>query len=354
MTGRERLREIVLWVGAVLGVLCILWTIVMFAFGLTPLVFTSGSMSPAIKAGDLAFAETIDADEIEVEDILSVVNEKGVRITHRVVRVDPTDDGAVVVLKGDANSEPDVEPYAVTTAERVLFHVPKAGYVVDAAGSPIGMFVGGLLAAAALFVAFGGRGGGGGGGSVAKAQEDAGSTEEVAGDGSAAKRNRHTFLIGPVVLVLGMMVAVQPAQAAFTDTATMTSGTFTAAALPIRPSSITCVRTGIVGFRVATVSWADDSPRYGYYYEIAQEPDWSGSDKVTGVIQPTGTNSVEFSGATSGGWFTARDYYIRVYSAYVTSAGAVTWRSSSYRAYSVARTFGTVSYDCGSNISPAN
>ncbi len=213
MTARERLREIILWTGAVLGVLCILWTIVMVAVGLTPLVFTSGSMSPAIKAGDLAFATTIDAEEIQVDDIVSVVNEKGVRITHRVVKVDPTDDGAVLVLKGDANAQPDVEPYAVTTVEKVLFHVPKAGYVIDAVSSPIGMFVGGLLAAAALFIAFGGRGGGSSG-NAAKEPGDAGEPEQVTGDGPVAKRVRRTLLIGPLILALGVVAAVQPARAA--------------------------------------------------------------------------------------------------------------------------------------------
>lgn len=158
MTWQRRAREIVLWAGAILGLLCIVWTIVMLAFGLTPLVFTSGSMSPAIDAGDLAFAKTIDADEIEVGDIVSVVNDKGTRITHRVVRVDPTEDGAVLTLKGDANAAPDEQVYAVTTVEKVMFAVPKAGYVVTAVGSPIGMFIGGLLVAAALFLAFGRRG----------------------------------------------------------------------------------------------------------------------------------------------------------------------------------------------------
>lgn len=353
MTARERLRETVLWVGAVLGVLCILWTIAMFAFGLTPLVFTSGSMSPAIRAGDLAFAQTIDADEIEVGDILSVVNENGVRITHRVVRVDPTDDGAVVVLKGDANAQPDVEPYSVTSAERVLFHVPKAGYVVDAVSSPVGMFVGGLLAAAALFVAFGGGGGGSGrGSSEENASEDA-PPAHVAGDDPVAKRDRRTFLIGPVVLVLGMLVAAQPAQAAFTDTATMTSGTFTAAPLPARPISMNCTDGGLG--RVDMTFPNPNSPKgtpYAYVIELADNSNWT-SPRTT-VLQPAAgaTRTFSVDGSFLGGLFTGTIYYVRIFSAYVDTGGTATWRSTDFRAWSLNRVLVTNWFTCRSNLTP--
>lgn len=271
MTVRDRLRETVLWVGAALGVLAIVWTIVMFAFGLTPLVFTSGSMSPAIDAGDLAFARTVDADEIEVGDIVSVVNEKGVRITHRVVKVDPTDDGAVLVLKGDANAEPDVEPYDVTTVERVLFDVPKAGYVVDAVSSPVGMFVGGLLAAAVLFVAFGGRGGGDGGGESPASSAGAPAPKDDPEPDAVAKRVGRTLRVGPATFALGVtatVVAVQPAQAAFTDTVTVTSGGFTSLALATVPS-IGCSGSG--GTSV-TLSWPDLGSLYEYVV-VARDSD---------------------------------------------------------------------------------
>ncbi|MET1132442.1 MAG: signal peptidase I, partial [Aeromicrobium sp.] len=139
---RRILRETILWIGAALGTLCLVWTAVMFAFGLTPLVFTSGSMSPAIGAGDLAFARTVAGSELAEGDVVSVVNDRGIRITHRVTHIDPQDDGgAVLQLKGDANASPDEQAYNVDEVERVVFSVPKAGYVISAVGSPFGMFV---------------------------------------------------------------------------------------------------------------------------------------------------------------------------------------------------------------------
>lgn len=157
MSTGARVRETVLWLGAALGTICLAWTAFVLAFGLTPLVFTSGSMSPAIEAGDLAFARTVEAKQIAVGDIVSVVSAEDVRITHRVVKVEHAGDSAVLELKGDANHVADADPYTVTSVERTWFVVPKAGYVIDAASSPVGMFGGGLLVAVVLMLAFGPR-----------------------------------------------------------------------------------------------------------------------------------------------------------------------------------------------------
>ena len=148
-----RLREAVLWLGAGLGALCIVWTLGILVSGVTPLVFTSGSMSPAIAAGDLGFARTIDASEIEVDDVVSVVNAKDVRVTHRVIDVQHEGKTAVLRLQGDANQIPDDELYTVTEAERIWFSVPKLGYVVKGASSQYGMFAGGMLVAVVLMLA---------------------------------------------------------------------------------------------------------------------------------------------------------------------------------------------------------
>ena len=68
---------------------------------------------------------------------MSVVNEAGVRVTHRLVDMERGDAGAArLTLQGDANAEPDAEVYEVTDAERVVFSVPRLGHVVAAASSP--------------------------------------------------------------------------------------------------------------------------------------------------------------------------------------------------------------------------
>ena len=76
-------REVFLTFGALLGVLCIAATVAGAAFGVKPLVFRSGSMSPAINTGDLAVSRTVDARELKADDIVSVINSKGNRVNHR-------------------------------------------------------------------------------------------------------------------------------------------------------------------------------------------------------------------------------------------------------------------------------
>lgn len=260
----RHIRESILWVGATLGMLCIGWTLVMFAFGLTPLVFTSGSMSPAIGAGDLGFAKSVDAADIEVGDVISVVNEKGTRITHRVVQVDPAEHGVTITMKGDANNDPDVEPYAVTdSAQRVAFSIPKAGYVVNAVSSPMGMFLGGLLAATALFVAFGRRDDDGTP-PAASWREGESADPEPEPDNDVARRVGRALTVAAgasTLVVAAAMSAIQPTMAAWTDTATVATGTINTTM--VSPSPITCTGGGFLASTI-TLNWTHVDARYDY------------------------------------------------------------------------------------------
>ena len=149
---RRSARDVLLTLGAVLGVVCILATTASAVFGVKPLVFRSGSMSPAISTGDLAIAREVDASQLERGDIVSVVNAAGSRVTHRLVASTERDGATQLVLKGDANKTADAEVYTATRAQKVLFDVPKAGYVVNAAASPGGVFVLGVFVASMVAV----------------------------------------------------------------------------------------------------------------------------------------------------------------------------------------------------------
>lgn len=157
-TTRNVGREVALNVGATLGLLCIVAALASLFFGVKPLVFRSGSMSPAIHTGALALSKTVPADELAVGDIVSVVNNQGTRITHRVAALEPSNGGVVLVtLKGDANKQPDLAPYPVTEADRVFFHVNGLGYVAAWLSSPLAIFLGGGLVGALIVLAFGGK-----------------------------------------------------------------------------------------------------------------------------------------------------------------------------------------------------
>lgn len=154
--GRGRAKEIALNLGAIAGLICIVATVVSLIFGIKPLVFRSGSMAPAIPTGALALAKTVPAADLAVGDVISVDNAQGVRITHRVIELQPAGDGAVsVTLQGDANSIADTQPYTVIEADRVIFHVAGVGYAVAWLSSKIAIFLGGVLAGALLVIAFG-------------------------------------------------------------------------------------------------------------------------------------------------------------------------------------------------------
>ncbi len=95
------------------------------------LVVLSGSMSPAINAGDLVVASPVSPADVKVGDII-VFNEKKAKITHRVVSI--TDSG--FITKGDANEDPDAQARSKNDVfGKAVFWVPFAGYFVNFARS---------------------------------------------------------------------------------------------------------------------------------------------------------------------------------------------------------------------------
>lgn len=152
---RSTIREIALTAGAVIGVVCVVAAVASMLFGITPLVFRSGSMSPTIGTGALGLAREVPADQIRQGDVVSIVNEYGTRITHRVVASEPVAGGAAsLTLKGDANQIADVTPSIVSSADRVFFHVERLGYAVSWLSSPSASFLGGLLVGVLLMIGF--------------------------------------------------------------------------------------------------------------------------------------------------------------------------------------------------------
>lgn len=155
--GRSRLswlREGLLTIGAVAGLLCILLAIASVAFDTRPLVFRSGSMSPTIRTGALAIAHEVSAEDLYKGDIVSVFTPDGARVTHRIVDITQRPGRATLVLQGDANDSPDAIPYDVDSADRVMFSIPKAGYVVAWLTGPSGIILLGLYAGFLAVVLF--------------------------------------------------------------------------------------------------------------------------------------------------------------------------------------------------------
>ena len=152
---RARLADLLLTLGAIAGVLCMLVAVAAYAFQVHLVVVRTGSMSPAIGPGALAVSRTVPAGDLAVGDVVTVHSATGQRVTHRIQQLSQGDDGARLVLRGDANDIDDAQPYDVTEADRVIASVSQAGYVVAWLSGPVGIFGGGLLVGLTLLIAFG-------------------------------------------------------------------------------------------------------------------------------------------------------------------------------------------------------
>lgn len=149
----SRVGDVALWVGAVVGGCCLVVLLAALIFGVRPLIFRSGSMSPTITTGSLAFAHRVPATDVRVGDIVSVpVGDT--RVTHRVVQVITTSGGISLRLRGDANPTPDARLYHVSTVERVWVWLPRVGYAVAWLTRTPGSFVLALYAAVLLALIF--------------------------------------------------------------------------------------------------------------------------------------------------------------------------------------------------------
>jgi signal peptidase I len=256
-------REVFLTVGALLGALCIIATIAGVAFGVKPLVFRSGSMSPAIHTGDLAISQTVDASDLKAGDIVSVVNAGGNRVTHRLVNIASQGDARQLTLKGDANNEADAEVYTVTRAERVLFDIPKAGYVVNAAASPGGVFVLGMYVTAMLVLVFRRKGPDDGDNSSTRRRQ--GGARKA--DPKGARITSRT--IATTAFAAGLAVAAPAAAAPWTDDVVIDGGTYTAHTVASQAQPACANVDGILVLgNIARLTWAQVDARYEYFWEM--------------------------------------------------------------------------------------
>jgi signal peptidase len=128
---------------AVLGAACIAAILASVLFKVSFVVFRTGSMTPAYPVGALAAVHEVPASSLKPGDVATVQRTaESVPVTHRVVSVTPdpaSADGAVLILKGDANTSEDPVEYRVQSVRRMLFAVPELGSWIMGARSPWGI-----------------------------------------------------------------------------------------------------------------------------------------------------------------------------------------------------------------------
>jgi signal peptidase I len=304
-------REASLTLGALLGLVGILLVVAGAVFGVRPLLFRSGSMAPTIDTGDLAIARSVPATDLRAGDIVSVVDAEGQRVTHRLVSAADQGPARQLKLKGDANRMPDAEVYTVARADRVLFDVPKVGYVVSAATSRAGVFVLGLYVALLLVLAVGGR----------RGDPDPPDPGGPRGGGRRRAGRRPSGAVmarsATVATVAGLLAWSGPASATpWTDGVPITGQALTAYTVP-PPATFSC---GPLGILSVTFSWAAVAGATNYTVHFGS------GGSLTRTVNGTTTT---FTSALSGGtaWVQANVNY-----------GSTTWTSapSDTRGYTVA------------------
>lgn len=309
---RSRAREVLLTVGALVGLLCVLVALASLVLGLRPLVFRSGSMAPAIGTGSLALSQVVPADDLRVGDVVTVPTGSGELVTHRIVQVTHGAGTATLQLRGDANDAPDARLYPVTEAGRVVVSVPGVGYVVGWLTSPVGMLLLGLYAAFLASVLLGGRDG---------RHDDTPSSRGGRRRATVAVRGRHATRVLAMTVVGGAALLPASASAApWTDTVGV-SGTTLTGHVVATPDSTTCT----VSSPNATIAWPEKSSLYDYEVVLRRADNSVVSTRqVTGAAVSTAyaaTGDFGFSGLALGTY----DFHVEIRS-YL--AGTTTWRGA--------------------------
>ncbi len=261
---------------AVLGALSLVAALVLAVAGMTPLVFTSGSMGPEIPTGSLALARSVPVDELAVGDVVSVLDPQGTRVTHRVVAIDDTG----LTLKGDANLSADPGTYDVAAADRVLWSVPRAGTVVARATAPLGRGVLLGVAAMALLALVWPR------------------------SGARPSRSEAVAVLAALAAVAGVGVGLGPApegtSAFWTDAVSATSQVSVARAAPVpeKPVLTGCTRTG----KGASLTWtsATDPASFQIRYENPTI-----EALLDGALRQSSTQSANLNNSTGEVWVVA-------------------------------------------------
>ena len=135
----------------------------------------------------------------------------------------------MLTLQGDANPAPDPEPYPVTEVDRVLVHVNHLGFAVDAVASPYAVFLAGAFVAGLLLLAF----------------------------------RRRSSVVAASTLVVALVLAgalvpsrVTPTMAAFTDAATVQTGSLSTTTVPAPVVTCGALAVGSVRLNWAPVAGA--------------------------------------------------------------------------------------------------
>ncbi len=140
-------------------VLLLMPTVARASWGIGVTTVLTGSMTPAIDAGDLIVTKISSAGTVSVGDVI-VVEAAGATVAHRVVESRVLNGLNRFTTKGDANAQLDTDPVLVSATHelpRVIWRIPAIGsplaYLAsaDAQRLAVTLLVGANVMALALF-----------------------------------------------------------------------------------------------------------------------------------------------------------------------------------------------------------
>ena len=121
--------------------------------GMEVFVVQSGSMEPDYHVGSLVYVKPVDAEDLDVGDVITFNLSGSTLGTHRIIEVVYEDGAPAFRTKGDANDHEDNG--LVTPSEiigEVKFSIPYMGYLVVYIQEPPGTYVAIAVAAVLLLM----------------------------------------------------------------------------------------------------------------------------------------------------------------------------------------------------------
>ena len=107
--------------------------------GYKPFIVLTGSMEPVFYSGDLVMVKEVEADSLQVGDVIAFREGTAV-ITHRIVQVEGEGKDLRFTTKGDNNNVNDRRPVTVEQLEGVyLYRISKLGNFAMFMQTPVGM-----------------------------------------------------------------------------------------------------------------------------------------------------------------------------------------------------------------------
>ena len=110
--------------------------------GYKPMIVMSGSMEKELYKGDLAIVKIVDVDSLKENDIIAFRNSDNTVTTHRIIKINNSNEKISFVTKGDNNNSRDENVVKSSSVEGVyLYKLKGMGNVLMFLQKSIGLVV---------------------------------------------------------------------------------------------------------------------------------------------------------------------------------------------------------------------